>query len=153
MQVVDNLETSSLDDGDVIFADFVQPTDVAKVKVSSKFGARVDPLGKKSNDFHYGVDLVVPEGTKLFAVADGIVANAGFSKKSGNYIVMTHSHGYESRYAHCQKLLKKNGETFKKGDLVALSGRTGDVTGPHVHVGFKWGGKWLDPRVIYPWYG
>lgn len=148
---IDDLENSSCDDGDVFFFDFVPP--VGSGKVSSKFGERIDPITKKKGDFHNGVDIVASVGTPIYSISDGRVIKSGYSKRSGNFIIVLHQNGYESRYAHCSELLKKVGDKVKKGEKIALTGATGDVTGAHAHVGFKKDGKWLDPKVIFPNYG
>ncbi|MBU0698630.1 MAG: M23 family metallopeptidase [Proteobacteria bacterium] len=68
---------------------------------------------------------------KLYA--DGIVAFTGANIFRGNFIVIDHNHGIVTRYAHIQKALKKNGETVKRGETIALLGNTGRSTGPHLH--------------------
>lgn len=138
-----------IEDGDdVIFFNFKQPL---KGKISSKYGFREDPLGKKQNkDFHYGVDISVRDGTPIVAIADGIVNRTAKSEKSGNFIFIKHGEKYESLYAHCSKILVPAGRSVKQGETVALSGRSGNVTGAHLHFGLKENGKWVDPLNVFP---
>lgn len=149
--MIDDLENISQDDGDVCFFEFVLP--VNGDRVSSKFGPRIDPITQKQGDFHRGVDIPSNVGSPIWAIADGKVVQAAYSEKSGNFMIITHSNGYESRYAHCSKLLKKAGDFVKKGEKIALVGQTGNTTGPHLHVGFRKDGEWIDPKIVFPNYG
>jgi len=100
--------------------------------VSSGYGMRTDPFtGKK--EFHEGIDFAGKEGSRVLAVADGIVSWAGWRKGYGRMVEITHGNGYATRYAHNEKLLVSVGETVKKGQTIALMGSTGRSTGPHVH--------------------
>jgi murein DD-endopeptidase MepM/ murein hydrolase activator NlpD len=100
--------------------------------VSSGYGMRTDPFtGKK--EFHEGIDFAGKEGSRVLAVADGIVSWAGWRKGYGKMVEITHGNGYATRYAHNEKLLVSVGETVKKGQTIALMGSTGRSTGPHVH--------------------
>lgn len=110
-----------------------QTMDPVEGHYTSAFGWREDPLGEEDEDFHYGVDITAAEGTKVHAFADGVVDIAGESKSYGNYIRIDHGGGVASVYAHCSELLKKKGDQVSMGDVIALSGSTGNVTGPHLH--------------------
>ncbi len=148
--MVDNLDQNSVDDGDLCYFNFIEPISGGVNKISSGFGARINPLNNKNSDFHNGVDIVAKTGTPVVSIADGVVVRADFSKKSGNFLILNHDNGYESRYAHCSKLLKKLGDFVKKGEQIALSGQTGNVTGPHLHFGLRQNNNWIDPKKIYP---
>ncbi len=137
------------EDDDVMFFNFKQPI---KGKISSKYGLRENPLLKGKKDFHNGVDIVACCGTPVLAIADGIVNVASNSEKSGNYISISHGEFYESLYAHCSKLLISQGSSVKKGDVIALSGNSGKVTGAHLHLGIKKNGNWIDPTEVFPNY-
>lgn len=104
--------------------------------LSSGFGYREHPLtgGEK---FHYGVDLAVEKGTEVRAFAGGVVDFIGQSDAYGNYIQLRHANGVTSFYAHCSELLLAKGTPVSAGDVIALSGDTGDVTGPHLHFELK----------------
>lgn len=145
---IEDLCSSDLDD-DVMFFNFKQPI---KGKISSKYGLRENPLLKGKKDFHNGVDIVACCGTPILAIADGVVNVASKSEKSGNYISISHGEFYESLYAHCSKLLIPQGSLVKKGDVIALSGSSGKVTGAHLHLGIKKNGNWIDPIEVFPNY-
>lgn len=112
--------------------------------ISSYFGHRVDPInGHRS--FHPGLDIAVPKGTLVHAVAEGIVTYAGVRSGYGNVVEIDHGDGYMTRYAHNSKLLVHPGEHVKVGQVIADSGSTGRSTGPHVH--FE---VWYKGRVVNP---
>lgn len=100
--------------------------------VSSGYGMRTDPFtGKK--EFHEGIDFAGKKGSRVLAVADGIVSWVGWRNGYGKLVEITHGNGFVTRYAHNEKLLVSVGETVKKGQTIALMGSTGRSTGPHVH--------------------
>ncbi len=100
--------------------------------VSSKFGYRVSPItGNRS--FHQGLDIAAHKGTSVIAAADGIVSFAGRKGRLGNLIVLDHGHGIVTRYGHLYKILVKNGEQVKRGNLIGQVGSTGRSTGSHLH--------------------
>jgi murein DD-endopeptidase MepM/ murein hydrolase activator NlpD len=104
----------------------------AKGWLASSFGRRESPFSKR-REFHKGIDVSAPKGTPVYATANGTVTFAGRKGSLGKIIVIEHGHGFTTRYAHNHKLLKKKGETVKRGDKIALVGNTGRSTGPHVH--------------------
>ena len=140
-------ETSIHDDDDVMFINFKLPL---KGKISSKFGFRPNPLIKGKTTFHHGVDIGVIDGTPVLSIGDGIVKKISNSRKSGKYVSIKHGDIYESLYAHCSKIFVSPGNVVKKGDRIALSGRSGNVTGAHLHLGIKKNGSWIDPAEIFP---
>ena len=100
--------------------------------ISSGFGQRVDPF-TGGGEFHEGIDFAAPEGTRIRAVAAGIVTWAGPRGGYGNMVQIDHGNGYATRYGHAYKVLVHAGETVNRGDVLALVGDTGRSTGPHVH--------------------
>ena len=100
--------------------------------ISSGFGQRVDPFTGNA-EFHEGIDFAAPEGTRIRAVAAGIVTWAGPRGGYGNMVQIDHGNGYATRYGHSYKVLVHVGETVQRGDVLALVGDTGRSTGPHVH--------------------
>ncbi len=135
------------DEDDVTFVNFKLPL---HGKISSKFGPRKNPVSKGKLAFHNGVDIVVGDGTPVFAVADGVVNKTANSEKSGKYLLIQHADAYESLYAHCSKIFVAPGSVVKKGDKIALSGHSGKVTGSHLHLGIKQNGRWINPTEIFP---
>lgn len=101
--------------------------------VSSTFGKREDPV-YGGGEFHNGVDFAAPKGSPIYAVANGIVAEATYSENSlGYYVRINHANGYYTIYAHCNELKVKKGDVVKRGDIIATVGSTGKSTGNHLH--------------------
>lgn len=96
------------------------------------YGWRRDPF-TGMRDFHQGLDLVAPIGTKVVAPADGIVTKAGPSGGFGNSVFISHGYGIITRYGHLATYNVKVGQRVKRGDVVATVGTTGRSTGPHLH--------------------
>ncbi|PCJ19130.1 MAG: hypothetical protein COB02_08760 [Candidatus Cloacimonadota bacterium] len=113
-------------------------------RMGDKMGWRTHPVTKKRNH-HNGVDIAGPIGAKIFAVDSGVVIHARFSNISGNLIIIKHSNGYNSRYAHCSKMMVRVGQKIKQGQKIAEIGNTGRVTGAHLHFELRKGKKVLDP--------
>eukprot|EP00903_Cladosiphon_okamuranus_P001564 g1562.t1 len=114
-------------------------------RIISDFGAK--PGGGRNE----GVNLAVPEGTAVHAADDGTVIYSGNELKGyGNLILVRHSDGWVSAYAHNSELKVKRGDTIKRGDVVALAGATGSVTQPQVHFELRKGNKPVDPLNHLP---
>jgi murein DD-endopeptidase MepM/ murein hydrolase activator NlpD len=93
-----------------------------------------------------GIDLAVPQGTPVKAADDGVVAYAGNELKGyGNLVLIRHSNGYVTAYAHTSEILVKRGETVKRGDVIAKSGETGNVKAPELHFEIRKGATPVDP--------
>lgn len=119
---------------------------------SSGFGYRVHPISDTVK-YHYGTDFAAYSGTDIYAFADGCVSVAGYDSGFGDYIVVSHSDGYSSLYAHCSKLMVSVGDEVSKGQLIALVGATGQVTGPHLHFELMCGETYLNPEFYINAYG
>lgn len=118
--------------------------------VTSEFGTRTDPLNGKT-DTHTGIDLAVPNGTPVRAALPGTVTTAQYSTGSyGYYVQIDHGDGLSTLYAHNSQLLVQAGQTVEAGDVIALSGATGRVTGPHVHFEVHINGTRTNPRSYLP---
>lgn len=101
-------------------------------RVSSGFVNRISPItGKKEN--HNGLDLPAPKGTAIYAADGGTVVIAKYSSSWGNYVTINHGGGMMTLYAHASSLNVKEGQTVKKGDVIAYVGSTGWSTGNHLH--------------------
>jgi murein DD-endopeptidase MepM/ murein hydrolase activator NlpD len=112
--------------------------------LSSRFGMRTDPLtGRRAR--HDGVDFAGRRGTKVLAVASGVVVYAGRRSGFGRVVEVHHGNGYTTRYAHNSENLVTVGRTVRKGDPIALVGATGRATGTHVHFEVRLHGKAIDP--------
>ena len=112
-------------------------------KVISGFGAK--PNGMKNE----GINIAVPEGTKIQAAEGGVVAYAGNELKGyGNLVLIRHPGGYVTAYAHAATLLVKKGDLVKRGDVIATAGQTGAVQSPQVHFEVRKGATALDPNTF-----
>ena len=112
--------------------------------LTSGFGFREGPLAG-GEDFHLGVDLGAAEGTKIVACADGVVVFAGENRTYGDYVKIDHGKGVTTLYAHCQKLLVKEGQQVAAGETIAKVGHTGDAVGSHLHFSVLKNDIFLDP--------
>jgi murein DD-endopeptidase MepM/ murein hydrolase activator NlpD len=93
-----------------------------------------------------GINIALPEGTPVKAAEDGVVAYANNELKGyGNLVLVRHSNGYVTAYAHAKELLVKRGETVKRGQVIAKSGQSGNVTSPQLHFEVRKGATPLDP--------
>jgi murein DD-endopeptidase MepM/ murein hydrolase activator NlpD len=102
-------------------------------KITSKFGYRTDPKTGKPNEFHNGIDLAVPSGTQVKSPMNGVVEAVNSGGPGGNELIVKHSNGFKTGYAHLTKTMVKKGDKIQQGQVIALSGNTGKSTGPHLH--------------------
>lgn len=113
--------------------------------ISSGFGERTL---RGSSEFHNGVDFAVPTGTPVAAAADGVVVGAGTDPASGNFVRIQHADGSTTGYGHLSKVNVKLGQQVTQGDPIALSGATGNATGPNLHFTVRdANGQPVDPRT------
>lgn len=115
--------------------------------ITSGFGFRDHPVSGEYS-FHTAVDIGTDCGTEVLAFADGTVRYIGENGVYGLYLKLDHSNGVSTFYAHCEELLVEKGDTVKCGQVIALSGETGNATGPHLHFSLEKDGIRLDPA----WY-
>ncbi len=113
--------------------------------LTASFGQRIHPF-YKTLSAHEGVDFTLPEGSRVFATADGVVKEASRrTSSSGLTITIDHGNGYETRYNHLEKSLVGRGDRVQRGDIIALSGNTGLSLAPHLHYEVRYRGKAVDP--------
>ena len=118
-------------------------------RVSSGFGYRIDPL-YKTVKFHPGLDFTAPQGTPVYATADGVVRVAGnLGNGYGNHIIIDHGYAYNTLYGHLFRLKAKRGQSVKRGEVIGYVGNTGKSTGPHLHYEVIKGKKHLDPIYFF----
>jgi len=112
---------------------------------TGEFGLRMHPvLGIFKT--HEGLDIVNDVGTPVVAAADGIVAVAGQSGGGyGTVVAVNHGYGYQTLYAHLSKVLVHAGQHVKRGEVIGKSGRTGLVSGPHLHYEVRYNGVCQNP--------
>jgi murein DD-endopeptidase MepM/ murein hydrolase activator NlpD len=109
-------------------------------RVITGFGPK--PTGQQND----GINLAVPEGTPIKAAEDGVVAYSGSELKGyGNLVLVRHSNGYVTAYAHASELMVKRGDTIKRGQVIGKSGQTGNVSSPQLHFEIRKGASPVDP--------
>ncbi|HSH76564.1 MAG TPA: M23 family metallopeptidase [Longimicrobiales bacterium] len=113
-----------------------------EARLTSDFGLR---LRGSSPDFHRGVDLDVPSGTAVHAMAEARVRFAGVMRGFGNVVWLDHGGAILSVYAHLSRIGVREGDRVRRGQMIGLSGATGDATSPHLHFEvWRWGRE-VDP--------
>lgn len=124
-----------------ISSNFILPLDSV---VTSEFGkARV--YNNKLKGYHGGTDYRAKVGTPIKASNDGVVVLVKNRFYAGGSIVIDHGRGIYTCYYHLSKFDAKQGQRVKKGEIIGLSGKSGRVTGPHLHFGVRVGGVQVDP--------
>ncbi len=108
----------------------IPPVDAAYS--ASSYGWRIDPFNGMLA-MHEGVDFPVDIGTPVFAAAGGVVIYSGPHPQYGFLIEIDHGNDFTTRYAHCSRVLVREGEVVQRGSKIAESGSTGRATGPHLH--------------------
>lgn len=114
-------------------------------KITSPFGFRTILENRK---FHTGIDIAASYGTEIKAAADGKVIKSQNDGVTGMTIWIEHSNGIETQYAHCSKLIAREGDTVKQGDIIAQVGSTGMSTGDHLGFEVKKDGEFIDPLTM-----
>ena len=113
--------------------------------LTSPYGLRLDGLWP---EIHRGVDLGVDTGTPVHAMADGQVEFAGTMRGYGNTVILRHGASTRTLYAHLSELRVRTGDPVSHAQVIALSGATGDVSGPHLHFEIRQGGRPVDPVLL-----
>jgi len=113
--------------------------------VTSEFGVRAS-LFHTGTTVHEGIDIAAPPGTLIRAAADGIVTFANWESGYGNLVVISHGYGLVTRYGHCSGFMVREGQSVKRGQLIATVGSTGQATGPHLHYEVIVHGIKVNPR-------
>ncbi|WP_344881094.1 M23 family metallopeptidase [Zhihengliuella alba] len=120
-----------------------QPLD--QVRITSRFGYRADPWGGGGTVNHIGQDYGSSCGTPVKAAASGTVVQAEYAGHSGNRVRIDHGNGLETTYNHNSSLKVSVGQKVDRGDVVSLSGTTGNSTGCHLHFEVLVDGNAVDP--------
>ncbi|MDD9897838.1 MAG: peptidoglycan DD-metalloendopeptidase family protein [Candidatus Melainabacteria bacterium] len=117
-----------------------------KARITSPFGPRRHPIfGVRS--MHSGIDLAAPRGTQVKASEGGLVIYAGWYGGYGRVVIVDHSKGYSTLYAHLDRIDVKVGQRIKQGKVVGREGATGYATGPHLHFEVRSKGKPQNPTL------
>lgn len=112
--------------------------------ISSHYGMRKHPI-KKKRMFHCGTDLVALKSSPVYSSADGVVIKVASEKKYGNTIIVKHSHHLTTKYAHLKSINITVGDKVIRGQMIGYQGKTGNVTGEHLHYEIWLRDKHIDP--------
>ena len=113
--------------------------------LTASYGTLMHPFYRTLQS-HQGVDYAIPEGTRIFATADGVVKEVkGRNSTSGITVVLDHGNGYVTSYSHLQSATVKRGSRVQRGDIIALSGNSGLSLAPHLHYEVRYNGMRIDP--------
>lgn len=139
-------KVSSLERSMFLGSAFLSP--IKTGKTTSKFGTRRDPFNENKSQFHRGVDIGCPIGTKIYSARAGRVTFAGYADGYGKLVILEHEHGYTTYYGHLSRFSIKEGDKVGAGQSIALSGNTGRTTGPHLHFEIRRHGRALNPQTF-----
>jgi len=118
-------------------------------RIASGFGYRIDPV-YKTVKMHAGLDFAAPQGTPIYATANGTVTTGGNTGNGyGNHVVINHGYGYETLYGHMVRVKVHAGEKVKRGEIIGWVGSTGKSTGPHCHYEVHKNGQHVDPVYFF----
>ena len=120
--------------------------DQPSIRFSSGFGYRIDPIFKVSK-LHQGVDFSAKQGTPIYATADGVIASNELygGRGYGKHLTISHGYGYHTLYAHMSRVVRRQGQRVKRGDLIGYIGNTGKSTAPHLHYEVIYRGRRVNP--------
>ena len=118
--------------------------------ITSHLGWRKNPFGK-GYEFHSGIDIEAPYGSRVVATADGVVEMAGYYGDYGKAVLIKHPSGYMTLYGHLSEISVKAGQEVKAGQVIGKVGSTGRSTGPHLHYEVLYQGKLKNPMEYIVW--
>ena len=118
-------------------------------------GEITSPYGKREptdiiTENHQGIDIGVVTGTTIVAAMEGTVSLVSDEGSYGIHVKIVNK-DVTTIYAHCSKILVKEGDTIKKGQKIALSGNTGNTTGPHLHFEIRRENRTVNPELVLNW--
>jgi murein DD-endopeptidase MepM/ murein hydrolase activator NlpD len=118
-------------------------------RIASGYGYRIDPV-YKTTKFHAGLDFSAPQGTPIYATAEGTVITAGSTGNGyGNHVIINHGYGYQTLYGHMVRVKARNGQSVKRGEVIGWVGSTGKSTGPHCHYEVHKNGEKINPVYFF----
>ncbi len=118
-------------------------------RISSGFGYRLDPFGRRTTKRHNGLDFAGKPDSPIVVTADGVVRHAGWVPSYGQAILVDHGLGYSTLYAHTTGVQVKAGDVVKRGDKIATMGSSGRSTGTHLHYEVWKDGQAVNPRNYF----
>ncbi len=110
----------------------IVPVEIKRPKISSAFGWRKNPFTNR-REFHAGIDIIGPKGTKIIAPARGVVLRTGYDQWLGHYLVLKHNEQVKTIYGHLKMVSAKKGESVQRGELLGIMGNSGLSTSRHLH--------------------
>jgi murein DD-endopeptidase MepM/ murein hydrolase activator NlpD len=119
-------------------------------ELTDYFGARRNPFGGGSTEFHDGLDIATSSGTPVVATGNGIVSFAGTQSGYGQIVVVDHGNGLSTAYAHLSRVEAEVGRVVSRGDQIGRVGSTGRSTGPHLHYEVRVGETAVSPAGYLP---
>ncbi|HEX5080682.1 MAG TPA: M23 family metallopeptidase [Blastocatellia bacterium] len=114
---------------------------------TSEFGVH-RTFNRKVQSIHQGMDFRAEVGTPVEAMNSGVVIIARDMFYEGGFVVIDHGQGLTTLYMHLSEIKVREGDSVAKRQIIGLSGETGRATAPHLHVGVRWQGIYLDPAVL-----
>jgi len=119
-------------------------------RISTLFGSQRIYKNGVAGAYHSGIDIAVPQGTPVLAPADGVVTLASDHPflLEGNLLLVAHGMGVESAFMHLSRIVVTPGQRVGRGQVIAFSGATGRVTGPHLHWSLRWRSAKIDPLLV-----
>ena len=128
---------------------FLMKTPINGVRISSGFGMRRHPVLGYSK-MHTGIDFAAPRGTPIKAAGDGTIKFRGWRGGYGRFVVIKHTNGYVTRYAHMSRFAKglSKGSPVRQGQVIGYVGASGRVTGAHLHYEVRINNRFINPRRV-----
>lgn len=118
-----------------------------KGRITSGYGRRKHPILKLYH-FHQGIDIAASSGTPIVAARDGGVIFSGLKKQAGRVVILEHEDGFATVYAHTSQNLVEVGDAVRAGQMIALVGRSGMTTGPHLYFEVWHDGQHINPLLV-----
>ncbi len=119
-------------------------------RITAGFGWRIHPITHR-REFHTGIDIANYYGAPVRAAESGKVIFVGRNRGYGKMIIIRHTNGYSTRYAHLSKYRVRHGRRVRQGQIIGYVGSTGLSTGPHLHFEIRHFGKPLNPYFMMRW--
>jgi murein DD-endopeptidase MepM/ murein hydrolase activator NlpD len=116
-------------------------------RTTGEFGTR-RTFNRKVQSIHQGLDFRAEIGTPVGAMNSGVVILAREMFYEGGFVVIDHGQGLATLYMHLSEIKVREGDSVDKLQIIGLSGGTGRTTAPHLHIGVRWQGVYLDPAVL-----
>ena len=121
-------------------------SDMDQFQISLPFGAGAR---YEETSGHSGIDFAAPEGTEVLAAAEGCVRKTGFDEADGNYVVIDHDFGFQTRYSHLASVAVSEGDAVSVGTVIGTVGNTGMSTGAHLHLELLLDEEPTDPYLYF----